>query len=169
MRRTLSKRQLPDSALKYILEGLIPYTEANLKLSFKPHLFFNDLENIEKQKKFKAGTYRNVFYKAQKQGYISYSRTSGVKITSKGHRLLQPFTPKLLPYGAQLMVIFDIPEIERSMRSYLRKILRECQFEQVQKSVWVSKYDSKEYLQDVLDEYGLNKYVIVYEALALNR
>ena len=33
--------KLPDSALKYILKGLlVPYSEANLKLSFKPHLFF---------------------------------------------------------------------------------------------------------------------------------
>lgn len=37
-----------------------------------------------------------------------------------------------------VIVIFDIPERERSVRSLFRRFLRECEFKQMQRSVWVS-------------------------------
>jgi len=50
MKRSRSTKVLPNTALAYVLESLIPYSDANIKLAFKPHLFFNDLENIARQK-----------------------------------------------------------------------------------------------------------------------
>lgn len=168
MKRTLSNRQLPDSALKYLLEALIPYTNANLKLAFKPNLFFNDLENITKQKKLTSGTYKNAYYKAIKDGYIAIRNDHQPRVTKRGIELLQPYKTKILPNEACLMVIFDIPESQRSKRTYLRIILREFKFIQIQKSVWVSKYDSKKYLADELKINGLSDYVLLYEAAQIN-
>ncbi len=164
MKRTLSNRQLPDSALKYLLEALIPYSEANLKLAFKPGLFFNDLENISKQKRITKASYKNAYYKALRDGFIGLDNRSQPLVTKKGKEILQVFKPKILPKGACLMVVFDIPEAKRAQRTYLRIVLREFKFRQVQKSVWVSKYDSKEYLVDELSKQGISEYALLYEA-----
>jgi hypothetical protein len=164
MKRTLSNKQLPDSALKYLLEALLPYSNANLKLAFKPNLFFNDLENIAKTRSFNNGTYKNAYYKALKDGFIELNDRRQPRLTQRGAQLLRPFEPKKLAEGASLMIVFDIPESKRAKRTYLRRCLHELKFIQVQKSVWISKYDSKDYLMDELKYHKISPYVLLYEA-----
>lgn len=62
------------------------------------------------------------------------------------------------------MVIFDIPENERNLRDHLRLLLKELKFKKVQQSVWVCKYDFREYITAEIKENGLQKYVQVYES-----
>ncbi len=164
MKRTLGNKLQPDSALKYLLEALIPYTNANLKLAFMPNLFFNDLENIAKTRKFNSGTYKNVYYKALKDGFIELNDGHQPRLTKQGTQLLHTFKPKKLARGACLMVVFDIPEAKRAKRSYLRRVLYELKFVQIQKSVWVSKYDSKDYLVEEIKHHKLEAHVLLYEA-----
>ena len=57
------------STTHYILSGLVPYTEANIKLAFKPSAFFNDLERLDQEKR-SAGTLRVSYYRAVKQGLV---------------------------------------------------------------------------------------------------
>lgn len=156
--------ELPDSALIYILEGLIPYTAANLKLAFKPNLFFNDLEKISRKKR---QTLRNAYYKAQKQGLIGLDHEAIPRLTAKGRKRITPYVPKHHSKGACLMVAFDIPEAERWKRRRLRLLLKELSFTQVQKSLWVSSYDHRDYLAAEIKQYGLEKFVAIYEATRL--
>lgn len=163
MQYTIFMKDLPDSTLKYILISLIPYSEPNLKLAFKPNLFFNDLEKISRRKR---QTVRNTYYQALKKGFVELDDQQIPRLTEIGRAKLARYQPKKLK-NAQLMVVFDIPEAERAKRQRLRAVLREFHFEQVQKSVWVTDYDCKHYLATEIAQNKLKDHVIIYEALEL--
>jgi PaaX-like protein len=173
VKRVKSHKELPNSALRYILEALIPYSEANLKLAFKPNQFFNDLENIEKQKAWQSerqhdtkiyprNTLRNAFYKAKKNGLVTVDHDGNPRLTEKGRQQIKPYQAVKLDKSARLMVI-DVPENERVKRRHLRTLLKELDFEMVQQSVWISSYDHRALLKSEIKEYGLQKYVRVFE------
>ncbi|MBW3568628.1 CRISPR-associated endonuclease Cas2 [Candidatus Parcubacteria bacterium] len=151
------------SPLHYILAGLIPYTEANVKLTFKPNQFFNDLEKLDRIKINKKAI-RSTYYRAVKNGLIEFSANGkNPRLTNKGQSKLMPFSPEKLE-NSSLMVIFDIPEKDRSKRRQLRILLRELAFSQVQKSVWISTFDSREYLKSEIKQNKLENFVQVFEA-----
>jgi len=62
------------------------------------------------------------------------------------------------------MLVFDIPEDERHKRDRLRLLLRELSFEQVQKSVWTSENDHRDYIRAEIHDFGLDEYVQLYES-----
>lgn len=62
------------------------------------------------------------------------------------------------------MIVFDIAEADRRKRDHLRLLLKELSFRQVQKSVWITKFDHREYLQAEIKALGLEKEVQAYEA-----
>lgn len=62
------------------------------------------------------------------------------------------------------MVIFDIPEDNAALRRQLRGSLRKLEFEQIQQSVWMTKYDHRQILEEIIDLLGLHDCVQLYEA-----
>lgn len=151
-----------NTAGHYILKALIPYTEENLKLAFKPKLFFSELEKIQRLNK---DTSRKAYYKAVHDGFIDID--SGTpQLTARGYRALAPFTARKLK-GAQLLVVFDIPEKDRVKRRLFRSALREFSFCQIQKSVWMSNYDCAKYIRESAKSLSLQKHVRIFEALEL--
>jgi phenylacetic acid degradation operon negative regulatory protein len=148
----------------YVLKGFIPYTEANLKLSYKPASFFNELERISKKNK---GTLRSAYYRLIDKGYIELDECGIPRLTIKGQSHIKLYSPKVLGKGSLLFIIFDIPEEERSKRDRLRKILLELEFEMIQQSVWATKYDYREYISSEIAENDLQNYVQVFEAARL--
>ncbi len=150
------------STAHYVLSSLIPYTEANLKLSFKPTAFFNDLDRLQAHKATR-GTIQMSYYRAVKDGLVEI-KDSQPHITEKGLAQLQRYEPKRLTGTASILVIFDIPEEERRARQKLRTLLRELHFSQVQKSVWQTEYDVLNYLVPELQTQHLHEYVQVYES-----
>jgi DNA-binding transcriptional regulator PaaX len=160
--------KLPDSALKYVLMGLlVPYSEANLKLSFKPNLFFNDLEKIDAKKQYSRKHLQNTYYKAKKAGLIDVDAKKRPFLTGRGKAMLALYSPAKLE-KSELMVIFDIPEQLSSKRRALRRTLQECRFRQVQRSVWITQYDCKDYLLSELAWLGIGEYVQMYEVVKLS-
>jgi DNA-binding transcriptional regulator PaaX len=151
------------SSLHYILSGLIPYTEANIKLSFKPNAFFNDLEKLDKINANKK-TIKTAYYRAIKNGYIEIDNRNKPSLSKKGITKLALFEPKILK-DSKIMVIFDIPENYRGKRSQLRLVLRELKFVQVQKSVWITRYEIREYLQSEIERLKLKKFIKIFEAI----
>lgn len=151
------------STTHYMLSSLIPYTEANLKLTFKPTMFFNDLENLGEynaEKQALCGSY----YRAIKKELVKTDDMGIPHLTEKGLAQLRRYEPSKLSGIASILVIFDIPEEERRLRQRLRTLLRELRFTQVQKSVWQSEYDVLEYLVPELRQHHLDEYVQVYES-----
>ena len=62
------------------------------------------------------------------------------------------------------MVIFDIPEQRRGARERLRRLMRECGFLCIQKSVWLSPYDCEELIALIKADLRIGKdalYLIV--------
>lgn len=147
------------SATAYLLEALLPYSDANLKLLYKPKQFFYELE---RRSNFKKRSLENAFYKLKREGMIEF--TGDVPhLTEQGRAKLQLYNPEKLQ-GSCMMVIFDIPEDERLKRQKLRLLLRELKFSHVQHSVWVSDYDSREYLKAEIKDLRLEPYVKIFES-----
>ena len=178
MKRIMSKYELPNSALKYVLESLIPYTDANMKLSFSPNVFFNDLEKIDwlnrinKQKpkqyrQYRKQSIRKAFYKAKKQNLITYKE--GIpQLTEQGRKAIKPYKPRHLGAQSYVIVSFDIPEQQRDKRSIFRGLLKELGFELVQQSVWKSRYDHINLLQHETRRLGIGQYVNIYESVRVD-
>lgn len=156
----MSFMKKPSDSTRYILEGLVPYTKANLLLAFKPSLFFNELEKKAGRKK---RSLESAYYRLIKKGLIEVDENRMPRLTEKGRKKTKIYEPTRLKFGAQLMVIFDIPENERSKRRRLRIVLRELSFRQIQQSVWETEYDHREYLRSEIAEMNLQEYVRVYE------
>ncbi len=154
------------STLQYILEGLIPYTDANFKLAYKPSLFFNELERLSHNRtgrNINSNTLSIAYFRAKKRGYITERANGTPKLSDLGKQKLSIFKPKKL-IGAKLLLVFDIQESFKAKRNEFRRILRVLKFNQVQKSVWVSEYDSRDYLNQEIERLKIKSCVIVYEA-----
>lgn len=145
---------------KFIIEGFIPYTKANLLLSFKPYAFFNELE---KKHRINSRTVRSAYYRLIQRGYIEL-QDGRPQLTAKGRAKASLYSPQKLQGNAWLLVSFDIPEGERHKRSHLRLLLRELSFTKIQQSLWATKFDYREYLLAEITEHALEDYVIIFEA-----
>lgn len=109
------------------------------------------------------------------KGHVRFVQKKGkkyVEITDAGRRALALEEAKATKLaGAKRkwdkryrMVIFDIPEQRRGVREQLRRLMRECGFLCIQKSVWLSPYDCEELIALVKAELRIGKdvlYVIV--------
>lgn len=147
------------SALVYVLKALLPYSRENLALSFKPKLFFTDLERISG---YSQASIETTYYRAKKLGFIS--NTPKPKLTELGEKKVKPFVAKKLTGNAKLMVIFDIPNDQNRLRREFRTILKSLGFKQVQKSVWMTKLDHKKTIKTAVAEMNLGRYIEVFEA-----
>lgn len=149
------------STLKTVLLALVPYSRQNLKLSFSPNRFFNDLEATSG---YSYKVLRQAYRRGQERRLILFDLP---KLTSKGYREIQPFIAQRLKNKVKLMVIFDIPEKRASTRHAFRTALKTWQFKQIQKSVWVTELDFRDALIDIIDELKLHDCVELYESSRL--
>lgn len=159
MTNQYSPDKKPKSALVFVLKGLIPYTQENLMLAFKPNIFFNELEKISRYKRW---TLEKAYYEAERQKLFQ-RQANIISLTESGRRIVRPFIAERLSNKAKLMVVFDIPEDMAVKRAKFRRIIKQWNFNQVQKSVWITSYDHKDSVKDLLAEMGLKDFVELYE------
>ncbi|TAN57400.1 CRISPR-associated endonuclease Cas2 [Patescibacteria group bacterium] len=101
----------------------------------KRHLRFNDL-----------------LYRLRKEELVEKNggKKLLIKLTAKGRQVLErlrqrkQYNPSKSNYEAQKdgslkIIIFDIPEAERTKRAWLREVLKNLEFKMLQKSVWAGK------------------------------
>jgi len=62
------------------------------------------------------------------------------------------------------IVAFDIPETHYLTRDLFRRRLKDFQFQQLQKSVWISKINCTNLLRNYIKELGISSWVTVLEA-----
>lgn len=144
---------------KELLKALVPYTEQNVKLAFKPGLFFKDLEKITK-------TNRNclaaTLSRAKRRGWVI--EKNGVPcLSEKGRLRIKEVGPADLLNG-WLLVVFDIPEQRRIDRYSFRQRLKELGFAMLQKSTWYSNEDHLDELKTAISELKIGRYVCVFLA-----
>ena len=58
-----------------------------------------------------------------------------------------------------IIVIFDIPEQERALRRRFRHFLKECDFKQLQRSVWISRCDVLTMLREFIHSTKSNEWI----------
>lgn len=149
-----------NTIIRTLLLALIPYTKQNIYLTFKPNLFFNELEKTSGISKTKL---QKSYYRARNENIIDFSNNQP-KLTLKGQMIIQPFIAQKIQNDAQLMVIFDIPENLAGRRQRLRNLLKQLDFKQIQLSVWVSDKEHRKIVFDFINEIELQQFVQIYEA-----
>lgn len=154
------------SSTHYILSALLPYTEANMKLAFKPNKFFNDLEKLDGLKAEKRSIKAN-YYRLIKTGFVKLDDKGKPFLSKKARKKLMTRKPKKLDGNKKILIAFDIPEAERNKRDGLRALLKQLEFKQIQLSVWETDYDYRDYLKSEIQNYDLEKYVSMYESLRI--
>lgn len=143
---------------KFLLEALLPDTRRKEKQK-RSEL----IAKLARQRDISPNSLQVAFKRAIKAGLITINEFACPELTPKGRHTVLPFIAPTLP-GSVLMIVFDIAEADRRKRDHLRLLLKELSFRQVQKSVWITKFDHREYLQAEIKALGLEKEVQAYEA-----
>ncbi len=151
------------TVLEHILLGLVPYSRENFALVFKPHIFFNELEQISG---YSRQTIQSTYYRAHRQGYVKKD-SDGPTLTKEGERLLLPYQAQKLGRGARLVVMFDIPQSSEKGRQAFRRWLKKLGFTMIQQSIWVSEMDYRQALIDMIKELSISEYVELHESVKL--
>jgi DNA-binding transcriptional regulator PaaX len=95
---------------------------------------------------FKAKTFYATLSRLKSQGLLSHEKRGIWRITKQGKAFAEKIS-RYLDYeswkrektDSRVLIIFDIPELQRKKRDYLRLELRYLDFEPLQKSVWIGK------------------------------
>lgn len=91
-----------------------------------------------------------------------------ITLTEKGKRIAMREQMRNAPSCKRnecVIVIFDIPEREQSARKQFRLLLKECGFEQLQRSVWMSRCDVLDTLRSFIHSTNCNKWIRVFRAM----
>lgn len=152
-------RKPQRSVTHEVLKALIPYTEQNLKLVFKPALFFRDLERITQANRQTLAT---TLSRAKKRGLVEMENETPVLTSAGLHRIEPVLLPPLL--NEYLLVAFDIPESRRYARNQFRAYLRSKGFRQLQKSLWISRLDYSQQIYVTAWRLRISKEVRIFRA-----
>lgn len=103
-----------------------------------------DIFGIPKYKSRNYGSLRTTIYRLHRDGLIDKNK-DGWAITQKGKEyakkkfdsLAQFESPFPKDASKDLLVIFDIPETQKSEREWFRRHLKRFDYEMIQRSVWV--------------------------------
>ena len=151
------------SSTHYLLSSLVPYTEANLSAVFLPRRFFSDLAKLDKKMSYEK--IRNSYYYCLKKGYVIPDEITGQPIVTKlGLQKIKKLKGNKFK-NEKLLIVFDIPESERFKRRQFRTLLRQLRFNQVQKSVWSSDYDSQKFIEAEVRRLKLKDSVRIFKSV----
>ena len=96
-------------------------------------------ERIQKKRKISQNVYYQNIYRLKKRGILE-DKNDTLCISQKGKMFFQnPYRKvKEKPLkDNKVLVIFDIPETKRKVRTWIRNQIKEWDFEMIQKSVWI--------------------------------
>ena len=118
----------------------------------------------EKQK------FSQLIYRLKKNGYIkikNLKQNEGIILTKKGAEKVLKVKIKTEKKrkrfdGKWQMIIFDIPEKKRQLRSLLREKLFLLEYQLLQKSIWICPYDVSKETEFILRKYSLDPYVKLF-------
>lgn len=113
-----------------------------------------DRQKKEELKKEKA-KFSNLIYKLKKDGLVEVGQNKFF-LTKKGGVYLKneknkPKTGYSVISGKTTnLIVFDIPEEKRKRRQWLREVLKNLEYKQLQKSVWIGKSKlPEEFLREI--------------------
>ncbi len=115
-------------------------------------------------------SFRSTLSRMKRDGYII--NNDGVwKITEKGKKLVkeraESFESFDSPFGEQdkknLLLIFDIPEVKKAKRDWLRYNLKKFHYKIIQASVWLGPSPLPKNFVDYLERIKIKKYIKTYK------
>lgn len=167
MRQTVSERILLLIA-DYLDWKHRMFSWRNLTIASNPRWLYRHrllMEQFLHDRRKKKQAYTTVA-QLKRGGFLiakKINNRTGYLLTPKGEmrvfsiRLRKLPKPKL-PKGQWIMVLFDIPEVERRKRDLLRQSLRWLGFTSFQRSVWISRYDQRKAVQRSIRLHHLQRY-----------
>ena len=123
-----------------------------------------NLFGIPKFSSYKYNSLKSGISQLKKKQYISKS-DSGWLLTSKGRKYLIRKYDSLIQFNSpfskndskNLLVMFDIPEVKKAEREWLRWHLKKFNYIMVQKSVWRGPSPLPKEFLDYINKIGLRK------------
>jgi len=139
------------------------------------HLVSKSYENMYGwvPEQYKKHHFNHLIWRTLKAGYIEKIEKGGkiyIRITSQGTKMTKRDFPLLhlqnKPWdGRWRIVMFDIVEIQKRKRDYLREKLKELGFGMLQESVFITPHDIIKDFSEYVESIGLRDSVDVLEAL----
>lgn len=111
----------------------------------------------------KKGEFRRIVWDLIKSEEIQKVGKNKFKISNIGVvKAISEINKTLVKDGQIRILVFDIPETKRSLRSRFRNHIRHLGFKKHQQSVWVSEYDSENWMLKIIDYHQVGDYVSLY-------
>jgi len=155
--RRIKKGGFTEKFLSYLSETLKNLVELSLTIIFDPRRLTKGFSlysypSLSKSQREKLIQKR--IYSLRERGYIKETE-KGWELTSKGRiELIKIILWKKLENekwdGKWRLIIFDIPEMSRKDRDFLRRELKWIGFVELQKSVWIFHYDMEKEIMALL-------------------
>lgn len=125
------------------------------------------LEELKKNAgaKLSGKDFYNYIFRLAGQELILKSGNAAA-ITEEGEKLLNRLAPK--KDGVWKMVIFDIPEKHKYVRTVLRAKLKQLHFKKWQNSIWLSPYEMDEEIEKELGDLGRKFFVRLIKTTEIN-
>lgn len=124
-------------------------------------------------KRTREREYRRVLRYMKKQGLIKYKTEDyehGILITEAGKQRAEKAELDSLSIAHPKkwdqkwrIVFFDIPETDKQARDHLTGKLKELEFRQLQRSVWVHPFPCRDEIATVVHQYGVSHFVTYVE------
>ena len=111
----------------------------------------------------------NMLYRLQSGQFINKIESSGglkAELNETGEHLLRILKPQ--KDGVWKMVVFDIPEKHKYVRTVLRAKLKSLGFKKWQNSIWASPYELDSEIEEELNQLAKKYFVRVIKASDIN-
>jgi len=115
--------------------------------------------------KLSAKDFYNYLFRLEQQEFISKTGNN-IGLTPEGRKLLQRLQPS--KDGVWKLVIFDIPEKQKYVRTVLRAKLKTLHFKKWQNSIWVTPFALDEEIEAELKSLGKKFFVRLIKSSDIN-
>ncbi len=150
MARTFNKLSIQ------ILSGLLEHKGLDQKALYK---------NLLEPGKYKD--FYNSIFRLEQLGLVTKNKTDNkLAITAEGEKILSRTNP--VKDGVWKLVIFDIPEKHKYVRSVLRAKLKALHFKKWQNSIWVSPYKLDVEIENEMKELAKKFFVRLIKTTDIN-
>ena len=149
--------------LKFLATKDEPTSPAYRPVADKP-VVFSELKSQISPKLSNKDFYNYLFRLASQELIEKTDNTAW--ITPEGKKLFQRLQPA--KDGVWKLVIFDIPEKHKYVRTVLRAKLKQLHFKKWQNSIWVSPYEMDEEIEQELADLGKKFFVRLIKTTQIN-
>lgn len=164
----MTLRQLILSAISDVGEGIL---ESFFPAKYPEARLWRSLLGLDPARPFSRRSFSSILSRLRSEGLVersgSYKQTLW-RLTSRGRKYLEEHREETLPSkdGVTRLVIFDIPESQRSKRAVLRSELMGFKYMQLQKSVWMGESPLPDKFIHLLGILHLRKFVHIFSVKA---